>query len=60
MREIRPSGLGGGEVGINRPSLPRSTIGRGVVPMPSSADDQPTGALDLRAGISRRGGGGVE
>ena len=24
MREIRPSGLAGGEAGINRPSLPRS------------------------------------
>ena len=24
MREIRPSGLAGGEAGLNRPSLPRS------------------------------------
>ena len=27
MREIRPSGLAGGEAGINRPSLPRSWSG---------------------------------
>ena len=31
MREIRQSGLAGGEAGINRPSLPRFALARGEV-----------------------------